>query len=196
MWSTRAWDGRVPAYHSGVGEERSIYTAQLLDFDNSLSMITRYVYISENCANRFLRFTHAGAGPPSWPGPSRDPVPRGFWPFPHPPTTQRAKLSKPPCTGIPNTENRNFKKPMSSQAPAAPAAPSFSLQEKAYLKFFFHAAKHPHASVTGVFLGRRRAAEGNEEIWDVVDAIPLCHNWTNLSPMAEVGLELVSGRSY
>ncbi|KAG8922216.1 hypothetical protein FRC00_007702 [Tulasnella sp. 408] len=81
---------------------------------------------------------------------------------------------------------------MSSQAPAAPAAPSFTLQEKAYLKFFFHAAKHPHASVTGVFLGRRRAAEGNQEIWDVVDAIPLCHNWTNLSPMAEVGLELAS----
>ncbi|KAG8903357.1 hypothetical protein FRC01_009226 [Tulasnella sp. 417] len=79
---------------------------------------------------------------------------------------------------------------MSSQAPAA--APSFNLQEKAYLKFFLHAAKHPHASVSGVFLGRRRAVEGNEEIWDVVDAVPLCHHWTSLSPMTEVGLELAT----
>ncbi|KIO20347.1 hypothetical protein M407DRAFT_245832 [Tulasnella calospora MUT 4182] len=81
---------------------------------------------------------------------------------------------------------------MSSQAPAASSAPSFTLQEKAYLKFFLHAAKHPHASVTGVFLGRRRVTEGQEEIWDVVDAVPLCHHWTSLSPMGEVGLELAS----
>ncbi|KAG9008423.1 hypothetical protein FRB90_008907 [Tulasnella sp. 427] len=67
------------------------------------------------------------------------------------------------------------------------SSPSFNIQEKAYLKFFLHAAKHPHASVTGVFLGRKR---DGEEVWDVVDALPLCHRWTGLSPMMEVGLEL------
>lgn len=63
---------------------------------------------------------------------------------------------------------------------------SYSLSENAYLKIFFHAAKHPHLPVNGVLLGR--------QISDVVvieDVIPLLHHWTSLSPMMEIGLDLV-----
>lgn len=63
---------------------------------------------------------------------------------------------------------------------------SYSLSEDAYLKIFFHAAKHPHLPVNGVLLGRRTS-----DTVVIEDVIPLLHHWTSLSPMMEIGLSLV-----
>jgi hypothetical protein len=63
----------------------------------------------------------------------------------------------------------------------------YSLSAQAYLKIFFHAAKHPQSSVNGVLLGKE---EPSGKI-NIVDAIPLLHHWTSLSPMMEIGLDLV-----
>lgn len=62
---------------------------------------------------------------------------------------------------------------------------SYTLSSKAYLKIFFHAAKHPHLPVNGVLLGQSIGV-GVE----IIDAIPLLHHWTSLSPMMEIGLDL------
>ncbi|KAG2057895.1 Metallo-dependent hydrolase [Suillus hirtellus] len=65
---------------------------------------------------------------------------------------------------------------------------SYSLSENAYLKIFFHAAKHPHLPVNGVLLGRRAS-----DVVVIEDVIPLLHHWTSLSPMMEIGLDLAKG---
>ncbi|KAJ7095735.1 hypothetical protein B0H15DRAFT_826858 [Mycena belliarum] len=62
----------------------------------------------------------------------------------------------------------------------------YSVSAQAYFKIFFHAAKHPHCSVNGVLLGKEESA-GTIRI---VDAVPLLHHWTSLSPMMEIGLDL------
>jgi hypothetical protein len=67
--------------------------------------------------------------------------------------------------------------------------PTYSVSHQAYLKIFFHAAKHPHKPVNGVLVGKPSGESGAV----IVDAIPLLHNWTSLSPMMEIGLDLVSG---
>ena len=64
---------------------------------------------------------------------------------------------------------------------------SYTISAKAYLKIFFHAAKHPHKPVNGVLLGKKE-----ENVITIDDAIPLLHHWTSLSPMMEIGLDLVS----
>lgn len=56
----------------------------------------------------------------------------------------------------------------------------------AYVKIVAHAAKYPSAHANGVLLGKR---EGNRV--SVVDATPLLHHWTSLSPVMEIGLDLV-----
>ncbi|KAJ3933918.1 MAG: hypothetical protein NXY57DRAFT_752447 [Lentinula lateritia] len=63
---------------------------------------------------------------------------------------------------------------------------NYTVGQLAYLKIFFHAAKHPHLQVNGVLLGKK--VSGTVEI---VDAVPLLHHWTSLSPMMEIGLDLV-----
>ncbi|KAG8903418.1 hypothetical protein FRB99_003313 [Tulasnella sp. 403] len=73
---------------------------------------------------------------------------------------------------------------------AAPVRSSFVIQNDAYLKFFIHAAKFPHAAVNGFLLGSKVSDEDGEH-WVISDAVPLLHHWTNLSPMMEIGLELV-----
>ncbi|TFK24411.1 UPF0172-domain-containing protein [Coprinopsis marcescibilis] len=65
--------------------------------------------------------------------------------------------------------------------------PSVTLSSTAYYKVYFHAAKHPHQTINGVFLGKQA---GNGAQIDVQDAIPLLHHWTSLSPMMEIGLDL------
>ena len=66
-------------------------------------------------------------------------------------------------------------------------APKLILSHQAYLSTILHASKHPHQPVNGVLLG---STSGGSEI--VVErAIPLLHHWTTLSPMMEIGLELV-----
>ncbi|KAJ6508518.1 hypothetical protein C8R45DRAFT_967702 [Mycena sanguinolenta] len=62
----------------------------------------------------------------------------------------------------------------------------YSLSAQAYFKIFFHAAKHPHSSVNGVLVGK----EAPSGTISIVDAIPLLHHWTSLSPMMEIGLDL------
>ena len=65
---------------------------------------------------------------------------------------------------------------------------SYVVSDKAYLKIFFHAAKHPYRPVNGVLVGKYAA----EHKVVIEDAIPLLHHWTSLSPMMEIALSLVS----
>ncbi|KAH7908832.1 Metallo-dependent hydrolase [Hygrophoropsis aurantiaca] len=67
---------------------------------------------------------------------------------------------------------------------------SYILSHQAYLKIFFHAAKHPHLRVNGVLLGKLDPASQNVLIEDV---IPLLHHWTSLSAMMSIGLNLAQG---
>jgi ER membrane protein complex subunit 8/9 len=67
--------------------------------------------------------------------------------------------------------------------------PAITFSSQAYVKVYFHAAKHPHQTINGVLVGKQ---SGDGAI-DVQDAIPLLHHWTNLSPMMEIGLDLVRG---
>jgi len=62
---------------------------------------------------------------------------------------------------------------------------TYSISNTTYIKLILHAAKHPHATVNGVLLGSKSS---NGVL--VVDAIPLLHRWTSLSPMMEIGLDL------
>lgn len=66
--------------------------------------------------------------------------------------------------------------------------PAYVLSHKAYLSLLLHAAKHPHQPVNGVLLGKSNGAD----TVDIVATVPLLHAWTSLSPMMEIGLDLVS----
>ena len=63
---------------------------------------------------------------------------------------------------------------------------TYSIGHQAYLNLILHATKHPHQPVNGVLLGKTRG-----EVVDIVTTVPLLHNWTTLSPMMEIGLDLV-----
>jgi len=65
---------------------------------------------------------------------------------------------------------------------------SYTVTPEAYYKVFFHAAKHPHLPVNGVLLGVKDSQTNSVTIQDTV---PLLHHWTSLSPMMEIGLDLV-----
>lgn len=67
-----------------------------------------------------------------------------------------------------------------------PTMVSYSIQHKAYVKIFLHAAKHPHKQVNGVLVGKLVSG-----VVIVQDVVPLLHHWTSLSPMMEIGLDLV-----
>lgn len=73
------------------------------------------------------------------------------------------------------------------------ASASYTIASEAYYKIFFHAAKHPHTPVNGVLLGTLDASRPEVTI---CDAVPLLHHWTSLSPMMEIGLDLVRCFSY
>ena len=68
------------------------------------------------------------------------------------------------------------------------SGPIFRLNDLAYTKLICHALKYPHQTVNGLLLGQRPAPDAPI---DIVDAVPLKHDWTNLSPMMEVGLGMV-----
>ena len=72
------------------------------------------------------------------------------------------------------------------------SGPNFLLSDLAYTKLICHALKYPHKTVNGLLLGRHPAP--NFPI-DIVDAVPLLHHWTNISPMMEVGLGMVRSSS-
>jgi hypothetical protein len=63
---------------------------------------------------------------------------------------------------------------------------SYAIERIAYVKLLSHCAKYPQAHVNGVLLGKR---DGGHVV--VSDAIPLMHHWVTLSPMMEIGLDLV-----
>lgn len=67
---------------------------------------------------------------------------------------------------------------------------SYIISAEAYYKLFFHAAKHPHRSVNGVLLGKQNPPSPGGTV-TILDAVPLLHHWTSLSPMMEIGLDLV-----
>ncbi len=66
-------------------------------------------------------------------------------------------------------------------------ATKYTITGPAYIKLFFHLAKHPHQRVNGVLIGKETPGGGVE----ATDSIPLLHHWTSLSPMMEIGLDLV-----
>ena len=69
-------------------------------------------------------------------------------------------------------------------------SPAYTIGPEAYYKIFFHAAKHPHKSVNGVLLGTQDPQHPGSAV-EIADAVPLLHHWTSLSPMMEIGLDLV-----
>ncbi|KAF8258506.1 hypothetical protein EI94DRAFT_1754520 [Lactarius quietus] len=77
-----------------------------------------------------------------------------------------------------------------SRRPRLMSSPNFQLSDLVYTKIIFHALKHPHQTVNGVLLGGHSQSVGRTV--DIVDAVPLQHHWTNLSPMMEVGLGMVT----
>lgn len=66
---------------------------------------------------------------------------------------------------------------------------SYTVSHQAYVKIILHAAKHPHKPVNGVLLGSQSPSGSSSVL--VSDAVPLLHLWTSLSPMMEIGLDLV-----
>lgn len=78
---------------------------------------------------------------------------------------------------------------VSFSAPTHPAAmTSYILEPLAYLKVVLHSAKYPTETVTGLLIG----SQSSDGVVSIKDAIPLLHHWTDLSPMMEAGLQLVS----
>jgi len=65
--------------------------------------------------------------------------------------------------------------------------PSYTISPETYYKVYFHAAKHPHLPVNGIFLGVQ-----TQNTVAIQDAVPLLHHWTSLSPMMEIGLDLAT----
>ncbi|KAJ1773454.1 hypothetical protein IW140_001615 [Coemansia sp. RSA 1813] len=62
----------------------------------------------------------------------------------------------------------------------------YTVSLQAYTKAVLHCAKHPWATVHGLFLAEKK--DGKIRF---VDAVPLAHNWTNLTPMFDVALQQV-----
>ena len=83
---------------------------------------------------------------------------------------------------------------MCKSAPPPPSGfrgisgPNFHLADLTYAKIIFHALKYPHQAVNGVLFGPTPTPGAPISI---VDAVPLQHYWTNLSPMMELGLGMV-----
>ncbi|KAJ2233478.1 hypothetical protein IWW45_004158 [Coemansia sp. RSA 485] len=64
--------------------------------------------------------------------------------------------------------------------------PEYVVSSQAYAKAILHCAKYPWAAVQGLFLGEKK--EGK---FRLTDAVPLSHNWTQLTPMFDVALQQV-----
>ena len=68
---------------------------------------------------------------------------------------------------------------------------TYTLSSIAYALPLLHAARHTSYTVVGLLLG---SAASTGEV-NVQDAVPLLHNYTSLTPMAEVGLSLVQAEA-
>ncbi|KAJ2782255.1 hypothetical protein H4R18_002399 [Coemansia javaensis] len=62
--------------------------------------------------------------------------------------------------------------------------PEHTVSLQAYAKAVLHCAKYPWATVHGLFLAETRDGRIRH-----VDAVPLAHTWTELSPMFDVALQ-------
>lgn len=62
---------------------------------------------------------------------------------------------------------------------------SYKINERAYAKMIFHAAKYPHLAVNGILLANKTDNE-------IVDAVPLFHQCLYVTPMVEIALVQVS----
>ncbi|KAJ2743850.1 hypothetical protein GGI20_003427 [Coemansia sp. BCRC 34301] len=60
----------------------------------------------------------------------------------------------------------------------------FTISLQAYAKTVLHCAKYPWATVQGLLLAEKKDGKVR-----MVDAIPLSHNWTQLTPMFDVALQ-------
>ncbi|KAJ2866850.1 hypothetical protein GGH94_001224 [Coemansia aciculifera] len=60
----------------------------------------------------------------------------------------------------------------------------YTISLQAYAKAVLHCAKYPWATVHGLFLAEKKDGKVR-----MVDAIPLAHNWTQLTPMFDVALQ-------
>jgi hypothetical protein len=60
---------------------------------------------------------------------------------------------------------------------------------RAYAILLFHALKYPFAEVNGVLLAKQDDADS--QMVTIVDAVPLFHQWTQLSAMLEIALQQV-----
>ncbi|KAJ1819701.1 hypothetical protein GGH91_003842 [Coemansia sp. RSA 2671] len=60
----------------------------------------------------------------------------------------------------------------------------YTISLQAYAKAVLHCAKYSHASVHGLLLAEKKDGKVR-----MVDAIPLAHNWTQLTPMFDVALQ-------
>jgi hypothetical protein len=84
---------------------------------------------------------------------------------------------------------------MTSSSARGPGAPPLGvpkpitivrLNDLAYTKLILHALKYPHNTVNGLLLGKWSP----DALIDIVDAVPLLHNWID-PKIKEVGLEMV-----
>ncbi|KAJ1733368.1 hypothetical protein LPJ61_001591 [Coemansia biformis] len=64
--------------------------------------------------------------------------------------------------------------------------PEHTVSLQAYAKAVLHCAKYPWAAVHGLFLTEERGGKIRH-----VDAVPLAHTWTELTPMFDVALQQV-----
>ncbi|RUS15776.1 hypothetical protein BC937DRAFT_92007 [Endogone sp. FLAS-F59071] len=68
--------------------------------------------------------------------------------------------------------------------------PQYQVAARAYALPILHAAKYPFAEVNGVLLADKLTDENIDTI-KIVDAVPLFHQWTVLTPMLEVALQQI-----
>ncbi|KAJ1812581.1 hypothetical protein LPJ56_003816 [Coemansia sp. RSA 2599] len=62
--------------------------------------------------------------------------------------------------------------------------PEYVVSSQAYAKAILHCAKYPWAAVQGLFIGEKK-----DNKFRLTDAVPLSHNWTQLTPMFDVALQ-------
>jgi len=67
--------------------------------------------------------------------------------------------------------------------------PTYTVSARAYALLLFHALKYPFAEVNGVLLAKQD--DTDSQIVTIVDAVPLFHQWTQLSAMLEIALQQV-----
>ncbi|KAL9941058.1 hypothetical protein V8E36_000546 [Tilletia maclaganii] len=81
---------------------------------------------------------------------------------------------------------------MPAAATVTTGAVSITVEAQAYGKVVLHAAKYPASTVRGLLVGSSSSSNSSAGGGSVTitDAIPLVHNWTDLTPVTEIGCAL------